>query len=42
MRIGGVHEDFYDPGFCINNDVVVIDGGQEFFSPDAKQSLSDF
>ena len=26
VLIGGAHEDFYDPGFCIYNDVVVIDG----------------
>jgi len=26
VHIGGAHEDFYDPGFCIYNDVVVIDG----------------
>ena len=25
VLIGGTHEDFYDPGFCIYNDVVVIE-----------------
>ena len=28
VHIGGAHEDFYDPDFCIYNDVVVIDGDE--------------
>ena len=28
VYIGGTHEDFYDPDFCIYNDVVVIDGDE--------------
>jgi hypothetical protein len=30
VEIGGEHEDFYDPDFCIYNDVVVYDGAGEF------------
>ncbi len=26
IQIGGEHEDFYDPDFCIYNDVIVFDG----------------
>lgn len=26
VEVGGEHEDFYDPNFCIYNDVVVFDG----------------
>lgn len=26
VQIGGEHEDFYDPDFCIYNDVIVFDG----------------
>ena len=28
--MGGEHEDFYDPDFCIYNDVVVYDGHGDF------------
>ena len=33
VRIGGEHEDFYDPDFCIYNDVLVInpDGSYELY-----------
>jgi hypothetical protein len=30
VQIGGEHEDFYDPDFCIYNDVVVHEGPGEF------------
>jgi hypothetical protein len=30
VQIGGEHEDFYDPDFCIYNDVVVHDGKGDF------------
>ncbi|MFP6765327.1 MAG: hypothetical protein VB858_16990, partial [Planctomycetaceae bacterium] len=30
VEIGGEHEDFYDPDFCIYNDVVVHDGQGQF------------
>jgi hypothetical protein len=30
VQIGGEHEDFYDPDFCIYNDVVVHDGTGNF------------
>lgn len=30
VQIGGEHEDFYDPDFCIYNDVVLFDGGGDF------------
>ena len=30
VQIGGEHEDFYDPDFCIYNDVVVHDGKGSF------------
>lgn len=30
VQIGGEHEDFYDPDFCIYNDVVVHDGKGQF------------
>jgi ankyrin repeat protein len=42
VQIGGEHEDYYDPDFCIYNDVIVYDGRgnfqiygypQEVFSP---------
>lgn len=38
VQIGGEHEDFYDPDFCIYNDVVVHSGHGQFsiygYSPD--------
>ncbi len=30
VQIGGEHEDFYDPDFCIYNDVIVFDGKGNF------------
>ncbi len=30
IQIGGEHEDFYDPDFCIYNDVIVFDGKGSF------------
>ena len=30
VQIGGEHEDFYDPDFCIYNDVLVHEGGGHF------------
>jgi ankyrin repeat protein len=30
VEVGGEHEDFYDPDFCIYNDVVVYDGAGGF------------
>ncbi|MCC9604992.1 ankyrin repeat domain-containing protein [Blastopirellula sp. JC732] len=30
VQIGGEHEDFYDPDFCIYNDVVLFDGAGDF------------
>jgi len=30
IQIGGEHEDFYDPDFCIYNDVIVFDGQGAF------------
>lgn len=30
IQIGGEHEDYYDPDFCIYNDVIVFEGNGEF------------
>jgi hypothetical protein len=34
LYVGGEHEDWYDPDFCIYNDVIVVEpeGGQQFVS----------
>ena len=45
VEIGGEHEDFYDPDFCIYNEVVVYDGkgGFEIFGyPEAIFPPTDF
>ena len=45
LYIGGSHEDFYDPDFCIYNDVVVeqVDGTYEIFAyPERIFPPSDF